>query len=106
MGTRIALSSNTQLRFQNREGGAVLYTIVKELSRGGSCIVYDASYETNSGDLKHVRVKECYPSKLRIHRRSDSALVPFPEDRELFEDAQKKFQSNLIQLTNQLKSFL
>lgn len=94
MDARIALANSTQLRFQNKEGGAVLYTIVKELSRGGSCIVYDASYETNSGDLKHVRVKECYPSKLRINRSSSGALQPFPDDILAFNETQKKFQSD------------
>ena len=94
MDARIALANGTQLRFQNKEGGAVLYTIVKELSRGGSCIVYDASYETNSGDLKHVRVKECYPSKLRINRASSGALQPFPDDTLAFNEMQKKFQSD------------
>lgn len=94
MGARLAMAGGTQLRFQNKEGGAVGYTIIKELSRGGSCIVYDASYETNSGDLKHVRVKECYPSKLRINRTPTGALIPFPEDRAAFEEIQKKFQSD------------
>lgn len=60
MDSRIALAANTQLHFQNKEGGTVRYTIIKEISRGGSCIVYDASYETNTGDEKYVRIKECY----------------------------------------------
>lgn len=60
MDSRIALAANTQLHFQNKEGGAVRYTIIKEIGRGGSCIVYDATYETNTGDLKYVRIKECF----------------------------------------------
>ena len=71
MDTRIALAANTQLHFHNKEGGAVRYTIIKEIGRGGSCIVYDASYETNTGDMKYVRIKECYPFKLRIERAND-----------------------------------
>ena len=59
MDSRIALAANTQLHFQNKEGGAVRYTIIKEIGRGGSCIVYDATYETNTGDLKYVRIQEC-----------------------------------------------
>lgn len=58
MDSRIALAANTQLHFRNKEGGAVRYTIIKEIGCGGSCIVYDASYETNNGDLKYVRIKE------------------------------------------------
>ena len=71
MDSRIALAANTQLHFRNKEGCAVRYTIIKEIGRGGSCIVYDASYETNTGDLKYVRIKECYPFKLRIERAND-----------------------------------
>ena len=34
MDSRIALAVNTQLHFQNKEGGAVRYTIIKEISTG------------------------------------------------------------------------
>jgi len=94
MDSRIALCGNTQLRFQNKEGGAVLYTIVKEISRGGSCIVYDASYETNSGDTKRVRIKECYPSKLQITRCVNNHLLPSEPDADAFDCEKKKFRSN------------
>ena len=94
MDSRIALRSNTQLRFQNKEGGAVLYTIVKEIGRGGSCIVYDASYETNSGDTKHVRIKECYPNKLQINRDLNNRLVPRPIDAEAFNNEKNEFRTN------------
>lgn len=77
MDSRIALAANTQLHFQNKEGGAVRYTIIKEIGRGGSCIVYDASYETNTRDIKYVRIKECYPFRLRIERESDGTLSFF-----------------------------
>lgn len=94
MDSRIALAENTQLHFQNKEGGAVRYTIIKEIGRGGSCIVYDASYETNTGDIKYVRVKECYPAKLRIERASNGQLSACPEDSLRFEGAKSKFQSD------------
>lgn len=94
MDSRIALAAKTQLHFQNKEGGAVRYTIIKEIGRGGSCIVYDASYETNTGDLKYVRIKECYPLKLRIERTTDGSLCTDPADAVQFEAAQNKFRSD------------
>lgn len=94
MDSRIALAANTQLHFQNKEGGAVRYTIIKEIGRGGSCIVYDASYETNTGDLKYVRIKECYPFKLRIERTPGGALLADSADADQFEAAQSKFRSD------------
>ena len=94
MDSRIALRSNTQLRFQNKEGGAVLYTIVKEIGRGGSCIVYDAAYETNTGDTKRVRIKECYPCKLQIVRSINNHLHPAPADIDAFDDEKRKFRAD------------
>lgn len=94
MDSRIALAANTQLHVQNKEGGAVRYTIIKEISRGGSCIVYDASYETNTGDVKYVRIKECYPLRLRIERMANGCLCASPADMAQFEEAQKKFASD------------
>ena len=94
MDSRIALAANTQLHFRNKEGGAVRYTIIKEIGRGGSCIVYDASYETNTGDLKYVRIKECYPFKLRIERTSNGTLRADSADADQFEAVQKKFHSD------------
>lgn len=94
MDSRIALAANTQLHFQNKEGGAVRYTIINEIGRGGSCIVYDATYETNTGDLKYVRIKECYPFKLRIERTNDGSLRADSADAAQFEAAQNKFRSD------------
>ena len=94
MDSRIALAANTQLYFQNKEGGAVRYTIIKEIGRGGSCIVYDASYETNTGDLKYVRIKECYPFNLRIERTQGGSLRADSADAEQFAAAQNKFRSD------------
>ena len=94
MDSRIALAANTQLHFQNKEGGAVRYTIIKEIGRGGSCIVYDASYETNTRDIKYVRIKECYPFRLRIERESDGTLCAASSDQMEFEAAQTKFRSD------------
>lgn len=80
MDTRIALPDKTELRFHNAEHGICTYTIQKELARGASCIVYDASYINNSGAQKSVRIKECYPFKLSICRNEDGSLVPVESD--------------------------
>lgn len=90
------MAANTQLHFQNKEGGAARYTIIKEIGRGGSCIVYDASYKTNTGNLKYVRIKECYPFKLRIERTPDGTLCADSADAAQFETAQNKFRSDFI----------
>lgn len=94
MDSRMALAANTQLYFQNKEGGAVRYTILREIGRGGSCIVYEASYETNTGDVKYVRVKECYPLRLRIERMDNGCLRASADDKVRFDAAQKKFESD------------
>ena len=92
MDSRVALPSGTTLRFSNKAGGAVIYIIVKEIGRGGSCIVYDAVYKANTGDVKHVRIKECYPYKLRIERTENGYLQA--ADNVLFENAKEKFKSD------------
>ena len=61
MEGRETLNPGTILRFANHEGGSVSYVVRKEIGRGGSCIVYDASYTDNLGNDKPVRIKECYP---------------------------------------------
>lgn len=94
MDSRIALANGATLRFTNAEGGSVAYTIAKEIGRGGSCIVYDATYETNTGDIKHVRIKECYPCKLRIKRTVQGYLQVMGDDAAHFEKAQQTFRSD------------
>lgn len=93
MDSRVALPSGTTLRFSNKADGDVVYIIVKEIGRGGSCIVYDAVYKANTGDVKHVRIKECYPYKMRIERSENGVLIA-SEDARLFSEAQQKFQSD------------
>ena len=91
MDSRIALSQGTELHFSNRAGGAVVYTICREIGRGASCIVYDATYEASTGDQKRVRIKECYPYKLHLHRLPSGALSPDPEEEEAFRQARARF---------------
>ena len=58
MDGRIALTPGTKLKLSTATGYTI-YTINQEVGRGGSCIVYDASYIDNLGNHKLVRVKEC-----------------------------------------------
>ena len=85
MDGRIALTTGTRLSLRNREGGLVSYVIQKEIGRGGSCIVYDASYSDNLGNPKLVRIKECYPHALKLMRREDGSLEADERDRQDFE---------------------
>ena len=64
------LDQNTKLKI----GPGTLYTIKGEAGRGGSCIVYDAVYQTNAGDMKLVRIKECYPFDIPLNRESSGKL--------------------------------
>ncbi|MCD7894110.1 MAG: hypothetical protein LUG60_10520 [Erysipelotrichaceae bacterium] len=54
MDTRIALKNNTLLKFNQYNQ----YIINKEIGRGATSIVYDASYTNNTGNKKTVRIKE------------------------------------------------
>lgn len=98
---RKALSNQSQLSFYNRQGGIVTYTIEREIGRGSSCIVYDASYETNAGDRKLVRLKECYPYKLDIHRLDDGSLQASKECQDEFKVYQEKMMEDFL-LSNRL----
>ena len=66
-----------------------VYTIISEIGRGGSCIVYDGIYN-DSRNLEHnARIKECYPYGIIIKRQDDGTLIP--ENKELFIDRKNKF---------------
>ena len=91
MDGREALNPGTKLHFANREGGAVSYVVRKEIGRGGSCIVYDASYTDNLGNDKLVRIKECYPHALHLTRGKDGTLSANEKEAALFEARKKGF---------------
>lgn len=92
MDTRIALENRTMLKFYNSDNGVCVYTVEKELARGASCIVYEASYLNNSGTKKTVRIKECYPFTLTIQRCTDGSLVPTKSDKRKFEERKEKMR--------------
>lgn len=83
MDGRQALAPGAELNLCTRTG-YTSYVITKEIGRGGSCIVYDASYKDNLGNYKLVRIKECYPHALKIERKSDDTLLPASRDEEAF----------------------
>ena len=91
MDGRIALAANARLRLKN-VGGYTDYTIQNEVGRGGSCIVYDASYSDNLGNYKLVRIKECYPHALKITRTADGALLAQNRSARAFEEAKARFR--------------
>ena len=85
MDTRIALPKGTLLRFKNFYEGTVTFMIDREIGRGGSCIVYDAMYSNNTGHMKKVRIKECYPFNVDLTRDITGTLVPENTQVGLFE---------------------
>lgn len=70
MDKREALEQGYVLEF-SKDKNKASYEITGEIGRGGSCIVYDACYQTNTGDRKSVRIKELYPVGMRITRGID-----------------------------------
>lgn len=89
MDGRIALTPNAVLKLKSGTG-YIPYTINREIGRGGSCIVYDASYTDNLGNYKLVRVKECYPHAMRISRKQNGALSSESRDERAFVTAKER----------------
>ena len=86
MDSRTALQQNMLLEMDDGER----YTIIKELARGGSSIVYEAFYTDNIGEKKRVRMKECYPFKCKIKRNDDGRLSIPESERKLFDQTREK----------------
>lgn len=89
MDCRTALRKNHSLEFIGKSGGKFVYTIEREIGRGNTCIVYEAAYETNSGDRKLVQIKECYPFDLEV-TRLDSGELFAAENSDKFEMCKQK----------------
>lgn len=92
MDTRIALEKGTKLCFSSGENTTVTYLIQKEIGRGGSCIVYDASYTNQMAQKRLVRIKECYPFKLDIKRDKENRLMANQEDQKFFEGCKQRMK--------------
>lgn len=94
MDKRRALSDNSSLKL-----GSFVFTIENKIGRGSSCIVYEASYFTNTGDKKLVRIKECYPLDGGVTRCAAGNLCA--ENTELFESCKLKM-TETFRLENRL----
>ena len=101
MDSRAALKAGAVLRFINHEGGTVMYTIAGEIGRGASCIVYEASYQTNAGDIKLVRIKECCPLLPGITRMTSGELDVNSDQTSEFQTVQDKMLED-FRLSNKL----
>ena len=91
MDGRQALTPGAVLKL-GTETGYVSFTINKEIGRGGSCIVYDASYTDNLGNRKLVRIKESYPHSLHIVRETDGQLIADQHDMQAFSAANEQIK--------------
>lgn len=68
------------------------YTIVEEIGRGASCIVYEASYLDTVKQKHFVRIKECYPSNIRVERNAEGYLDTIEAYQTHFLEAKKEFK--------------
>lgn len=89
MDSRIALAPGAVLKLSS-DTGYIPYTINREVGRGGSSIVYDASYTDNLGNYKLVRIKECYPYAIRMARNKSGELQPEGRDAQAFVEAKER----------------
>lgn len=87
MDQRIGLKNDTTINFDNGKE----IRVTGEIGRGASCIVYDAVTFDDIGVQHFVRIKECYPNNLSIHRDGNNHLVPSEHHRSKFETARKNF---------------
>ena len=89
MDGRQALAPGTVLRFDG-----FCCAIGREIGRGASCIVYDASYEDHLGQRRPVRVKETYPAELRLRREADGSLRADARDEAAFRLAIRRMEDS------------
>lgn len=86
MDSRKALPDGCTLKFSDGH----TYTILNELARGGSGIVYHAFYTDNFGQRKTVRIKECYPFRCNLKRNTDYSLSVPDSEQALFQESKDK----------------
>lgn len=82
---RIALKKGTKIMLDKE------YTIKREIGRGASCIVYEATYK-DAKDLAHiVRIKEFFPFDVLIERENDKLVVNLSNQLR-YEELKKHFE--------------
>lgn len=85
MDNRQALTSGTKIDDS--------ITITREIGRGGSCIVYDASRVDTTKTPHKIRIRECYPVWLKISRDEFGNLTASELDAENFAREKERFSS-------------
>lgn len=94
MRERKSLKSNTDVRFTNHTGGEMHYVVGEVIGMGGSCLVYDGYYINNAGTKNTVRIKECYPYKLHIHREENGNLIVAENEKAKFEEYKQRIRKS------------
>lgn len=84
---RKPIASGTLLAFDEKSR----YTVLEEVGRGASCIVYSAYYKDLVGCRHFVRIKECCPYHMGIQRQEDGKLCVPDAYQCLFARAKEKF---------------
>ena len=79
--------------FEFASADGIKYSIKDLYSSGGSCLVYDAEYLDSIDQVHTVRIKEFYPSDVRIIRE-DATLI-FEDEAEKIK-RQKQFMDGVI----------
>lgn len=94
MDKRTALNPNRNLTVYETEqetGAESVFFISDEIGRGGSCIVYRASYTDAVNSTHAVRLKEFYPCRLSLARNECGRLCPSDGQETLFYEEKKRF---------------
>lgn len=89
MDSRIALKKQSVLHLPDLKD----YTILQEIGRGASCIVYDAQYISSTGQPRPVRIKECFPYAIPVTRQDSGQLCVAEQDATEFEEAESLFRN-------------
>lgn len=89
---RRALDGGTELVLEGEGAFRTSYTVIEEIGRGGSCIVYSAWYADLDGHRHSVRIKECYPYLLMLKRAEDGSLSADSSFLQAFAEAKERFR--------------